>query len=74
MESICTFKSFKVCLMKLGALKLGAYWFIIVISFWSIYLFISVECLSLFHLTNVSLKSTEISIATPVCFQGPLGW
>jgi hypothetical protein len=31
--SICAFKSFNVCLMKLGALILGAYKLIIVISF-----------------------------------------
>jgi hypothetical protein len=30
--SICDFKSFKECLMKLGALKMGAYRLIIVIS------------------------------------------
>jgi hypothetical protein len=30
--SICGFKSFSVCLMKLGALTLGAYKLIIVIS------------------------------------------
>jgi hypothetical protein len=33
LESICTFKSFNVCLMKLGALMLGACMLIIVISF-----------------------------------------
>jgi hypothetical protein len=33
LESICAFKSFSVCLMKLGALTLGAYRLIIVISF-----------------------------------------
>jgi hypothetical protein len=33
LESICAFKSFGVCLMKLGTLKLGAYSLIIVISF-----------------------------------------
>jgi hypothetical protein len=60
-----------VCLMKLGAYRL-----IIVISFWSTYPFISMECPSLSHLINVGLKSTlsEISIATPACFQGPLAW
>jgi hypothetical protein len=49
---------------------------IIVISFWSISLFISMECPSLSLLINVGLKSTlsEISIATPACFQGPLAW
>jgi hypothetical protein len=76
LESICVFRSFRVCLMKLGALTLGAYRLIIVISFWSISPFISMECPSLSHLKNVSLKSTlsEISIATPACFQGPLAW
>jgi hypothetical protein len=62
--------------MKLGALMLGAYRLIIVISFWCISLFISMECPSLSHLINVGLKSTlsEISIATSGCFQGPLAW
>jgi hypothetical protein len=70
------FKSFSVCLMKLGALALGAYRLIIVISFWSISPFISMECPSLSHLINVSLKSTlsEISIATLACFGGPSAW
>jgi hypothetical protein len=76
LESICAFKSFSVCLMKLGALTLGAYRLIIVISFLCISPFISIRCPSLSCLTNVSLKSTlsEISIATPACFQGPLSW
>jgi hypothetical protein len=62
--------------MKLGALMLAAYRLIIVISFWYISLFISMECPSLSHLINVSLKSilSEISIATPACFRGPLAW
>jgi hypothetical protein len=44
--------------------------------FWSVSPFISMECPSLSHLINVSLKSTltEISIATPACFRGPLAW
>jgi hypothetical protein len=56
--------------MKLGALMLGAYRLIIVISFWCISPFMSMECPSLSHLINVILKSTllEISIATPACF------
>jgi hypothetical protein len=72
LESIYAFKSFRVCLMKLGALMLGAYRLIIVISFWCISPFISMECPSLSHLINVSLKSTlsEISISTPACFHG----
>jgi hypothetical protein len=59
--------------MKLGALTLGAYRLIIIISFWSTSPFISMECPSLFHLINVGLKSTlsEINIATPACFWGP---
>jgi hypothetical protein len=62
--------------MKLGALMLGAYKLIIVISFWCISPFISMECPSLSCLINLSLKSTlsEISIATPACFQEPLAW
>jgi hypothetical protein len=76
LESICVLKSFKLCLMKLGALTLGAYRLIIVISFQCISLFVSMECPSLSCLVNVSLKSTlsEISIKTPACFQGPLAW
>jgi hypothetical protein len=60
----------RVCLMKLGALTLGAYGLIIVISFWFISPFISMECPSLSHLINVSLKSilSKIAIATPASF------
>jgi hypothetical protein len=36
LELINAFRSFKVCLMKLGALTLGAYRLILAISFWSI--------------------------------------
>jgi hypothetical protein len=75
LESICNFKSFSVCLMKLGALTLGAYRLIIVISFSCISPFISMVY-PLSCLINVSLKSTwsDISIATPASFQGPLVW
>jgi hypothetical protein len=61
--------------MKLGALT-GVYRLIIVIFFWCICPFISMECPSLSHLINVSLKSilSEISVATPACFQGPGAW
>jgi hypothetical protein len=61
--------------MKLGALTLGAYRLIIVIFFWCISPFISIECPSLSHLINVSLKATlsEISIATPCLFTGAIG-
>jgi hypothetical protein len=64
------------CLMKLGALTLGAYRLIIFIAFWSISPFITIDCPSLSHIINVSLKSTlsEISIGTPACFRGPLAW
>jgi hypothetical protein len=70
-EFIYVFRSFRVCLMKLGALTLGAYRLIIVISFWCIFPFINMECPSLSRLVNVGLKSTlsEISIATPACFR-----
>jgi hypothetical protein len=63
-------------LMKLDALTLGAYRLIIVISFWYISPFISMDCPSLSHLINVDLESTlsEISIATPAHFQGSLTW
>jgi hypothetical protein len=44
LELICAFRSFRVCLMRLSALTLGAYRLIIVISFWSISPFISMEC------------------------------
>jgi hypothetical protein len=73
LESICGFRSFSVCLIKLGTLTLGAYRLIIVISFWCIAPFISMNCPSLSHLTNVSLKSTlsHITVATLACFQGP---
>jgi hypothetical protein len=76
LEFIYVFRAFSVCLMKLGALTLGAYRLITVISFWCIFPFISMECPFLSHLINVGLKSTlsEISIATPACFGGPLAW
>jgi hypothetical protein len=68
------FKSFKVCLMKLGALTLVACRLIIVISFWCISPFISMKCPSLSPLINVGLKSTlsDISIAMPTYFWRPL--
>jgi hypothetical protein len=43
LESIYTFRFFRVCLMKLGALALGSYTSVIVISFWSISPFISFD-------------------------------
>jgi hypothetical protein len=72
LEFIYVFRSFRVCLMKLGASMLGAYRLIIVISLWYISPFISLECPSLSHLINGGLKSTlsEISIATLPYFQG----
>jgi hypothetical protein len=76
LKSIYVFRSFRVCLMKLGALTLDACRLIIVISFWCISPFISMECPSLSRLINVSLKSTlsKICIATLDCFQNPLAW
>jgi hypothetical protein len=76
LELIYVFRSFRVCLMKLGALTLGSYRLIIVISFWSISPLINIECPSLSHLINVGLKSalSEVSIATPACFGGSLAW
>jgi hypothetical protein len=57
---------------EIGYIDVGL---IIVISFWCISPFIRMECPSLSHLINVSLKSTlsKISIATPVCFGGGIG-
>jgi hypothetical protein len=74
--SICGFKSFRICLMKLGVLTLGACKVIIIISFWCSSPFIHMKCPSLSLLNNLSLKSTlsDISIATPSCFQGLLAW
>jgi hypothetical protein len=76
LEFIYVFRSFRVFLMKLGALRLGVYRLVIVISFWCISPFISLECPSLSPLINIGLMSTlsEISIATPACFWGPLAW
>jgi hypothetical protein len=76
LESICALKFLSVCLMKLGALLLGAYRLIIVISFWCIAPFISMRFPSLFHLTNVILKSSfsDVSIATFACFGGIWVW
>jgi hypothetical protein len=62
LESICDFRSFRVCLMKLGALMLGAYRLIIVISFWYISPFISMECSYLSCLINLSLKSSLFGV------------
>jgi hypothetical protein len=70
---IYVFRSFRVCLMKLGALMLDAYRLIFVISFWCVSPFIRMECPSL---SRLSLKSTlsKISITTPAYFQWPLAW
>jgi hypothetical protein len=60
--------------MKLDALTFVGYRLIIIISFWSISPFISMECPSLSHLINVGLMSTlsGVNIATPACFWRPL--
>jgi hypothetical protein len=55
--------------MKLGALTLGAYSLIIVISFWCISPFISIGCPFLSHLINVSfslLCLSEVLLSLPV--------
>jgi hypothetical protein len=61
---------------EIGCIDIGAYRLIIVISFWCISPFISMECPSLSHLIKVGLKSilSEISIANRACFRGPLAW
>jgi hypothetical protein len=76
LESVWAIKCFRVCLIKLDALTLGAHRLIIVISFWCISLFNDEKCPSLSHLINISLMSTlsDMSIATPACFEGPLAW
>jgi hypothetical protein len=76
LEFIYVFSSFRVWLMKLVALTLGAYRLIIVISFWCISPLINMEWPSLSCLINVGLNSTlsEISIATSAYFWGPLVW
>jgi hypothetical protein len=73
LEFIYVLRSFRVYFIKLGALTLCAYRLIIVIFFWCISPFISMECPSLSHLINVGLKSTlsEISLATPAFLGGP---
>jgi hypothetical protein len=75
LQFIYVFRSFRVCLMKLDVLTLGAYR-LMIISFWCISPFINIECPSLSHLINVSLKSTlsNISIASPACLWGQLSW
>jgi hypothetical protein len=76
LESIYVFRFFRVCLMKLGALTLGAYRLIIVISFWCISPFIIMDYSSLSCLINVSLKYIlfQISVAIPAYFWGLLAW
>jgi hypothetical protein len=68
LKCICAFMFFSICLMKLGALTLGAYRLIIVFSCWCIPPFISMECPSISHLVNVHWN--------PLCctclFGGPL--
>jgi hypothetical protein len=70
--SICCFKFFSVCLMKLGTLTLDSYKLTIIISSWCIYPLISMNWPSLSLLTNLSLTSnlSDITIATPASFQG----
>jgi hypothetical protein len=70
LESIYAIRSFRVCLMKLGTLTLCAYRLVIVISFWCISPFISME----FDQRKFEVYFVWISITTPACFQGPLSW
>jgi hypothetical protein len=72
LEFIYVFRSFRVCLMKLGALTLGACRLIIVISFWCISPFSSIEYPLLSCLMNVNLKSilSDTSISTLPIYGG----
>jgi hypothetical protein len=72
LESVCAFKSFSVCLMKLGVLALGGYRLIIIISFWCIAPFISMKWPSLSRLTNVSMKSTLSKYCYSCLFSGAI--
>jgi hypothetical protein len=76
LDFIYIFRSFRVWLIKLGALTLGSYRLIIVISFWCISPYISTECPCLSHFISVGFKSTlsKISIASLACLWGPLAW
>jgi hypothetical protein len=73
LEFIYIFRSFRVCLMKLCALTLGAYKLIIVISFWCIPPAVSMECPSLSHLVNVNLKSTLSKYCYSCLFSRTIG-
>jgi hypothetical protein len=79
--TICAFKSFRVCLMKLGSLTLGARKLIIITivdnynnTFWCIAPFISMKCPSLSCLINVSLKSTLSKCCYSCLFSGAIGF
>jgi hypothetical protein len=74
LESICVFKSFSVCLMKLGTLTFGTCRLIIVISFWCTDPCIHMKCPSLSHLINVSLKSTLSKYCYPWLFLETIGF
>jgi hypothetical protein len=72
---IYVFRSFRISLMKLGALTLSAYRFIRVISLWYISSFISVECPSLSCLINVKFEVYFIwdRYCYPCLFTGTTG-
>jgi hypothetical protein len=76
LELIYAFRSFRVCLMKLGALTLGPCRLVIVTSFWSISPFISLEGPSFisFGQCKFEVYFVRDEYATPACFQGPLAW
>jgi hypothetical protein len=74
LESTGALKYFSVYLMKLGALTLGTYRLITVISLCSVVPFFSMKCTSLSHLTNVRLKSTLSDISIATLFSGAIGF
>jgi hypothetical protein len=61
--------------MKLGALTFGAHRLIIVIFFWCIAPFISINCPSLSHLTNLSIAATVVfGIIGNLSIVNPADW
>jgi hypothetical protein len=71
---ICAFKSFNVHLMKLGALTLGVYMLIIVISFWYISPFISMKCPLSFDQCSFEVYFVWYKYCYSCLFLGPLVW
>jgi hypothetical protein len=73
LESICAFKSFSVCLIKLGTLTLGTYRLIVVISFWCIAPFISMTWSSLFCLPKFEVYFVWYEYHKFLLFWGAIG-